>query len=320
MRMRINMSSSLDHPTLVTAKWIEPNDLCPVLPVFNLSPFLNNTTASSTTTTTNISINELCTRLAQCLTESGALVVRDDRLKDSDNDEFLDLMEEYFESDDKYNDIRPHFHYQVGATPENTERPRILRDSSIAQKAKSLPPDQRPTIPSGPDCKWRFFWRVGERPTHTRFPELNAEPVIPEKFADRWSSIMTSFGDKMLNTVKTVAEMLAIGLEIDKTSFTQRMRLGAHLLAPTGVDLDKYNKLGTVIAGYHYDLNFLTIHGRSRYPGLFIWLRNGQRIPVRIPKGCLLLQAGAQLQYLTGGFIQAGYHEVCLSSTRFGRF
>ena len=37
--------------------------------------------------------------------------------------------------------------------------------------------------------------------------------------------------------------------------------------------------------------NFLTIHGKSRFPGLFIWLRDGRRLPVAVPEGCLLLQA-----------------------------
>jgi hypothetical protein len=45
-------------------------------------------------------------------------------------------------------------------------------------------------------------------------------------------------------------------------------------LAPTGSDLNKF-EVGTVFAGFHYDLNFLTIHGKSRYPGLFAWLQNG---------------------------------------------
>jgi len=31
---------------------------------------------------------------------------------------------------------------------------------------------------------------------------------------------------------------------------------------------------------------------------------------VRIPDGCLLIQAGIQLQYLTGGKCLAGFHEV----------
>lgn len=65
-----------------------------------------------------------------------------------------------------------------------------------------------------------------------------------------------------------------------------------------------------MLAGFHYDLNFLTIHGRSRYPGLFIWLRDGRRVMVRVPEGCLLVQAGKQMEYLTGGHVLAGFHEV----------
>jgi hypothetical protein len=34
-------------------------------------------------------------------------------------------------------------------------------------------------------------------------------------------------------------------------------------------------QLGEVLAGFHYDLNFLTIHGKSRFPALNIFLRDG---------------------------------------------
>ena len=70
---------------------------------------------------------------------------------------------------------------------------------------------------------------------------------------------------------------------------------GPHLLAPTGSDLSRHGRLGTVLAGYHYDFNFLTIHGQSRFPGLAIWTRDGIKIPVTVPNGCLLLQAGKQV-------------------------
>ncbi len=88
-----------------------------------------------------------------------------------------------------------------------------------------------------------------------------------------------------------------------------------HLLAPTASDLQKYGEKDTILAGFHTDLNFLTIHGRSRYPGLHIWARNtGKRIPVKIPEGnYLLVQAGKQLEYLTGGLVKAGYHEVVVN-------
>lgn len=45
------------------------------------------------------------------------------------------------------------------------------------------------------------------------------------------------------------------------------------MLAPTASDLQRYKK-GTIFAGLHYDFNFLTIHGKSRYPGLYCWTRN----------------------------------------------
>lgn len=34
---------------------------------------------------------------------------------------------------------------------------------------------------------------------------------------------------------------------------------------------------------------------------------------VRVPDGCLLVQAGKQMEYLTGGYIVAGFHEVVVS-------
>ena len=33
-------------------------------------------------------------------------------------------------------------------------------------------------------------------------------------------------------------------------------------------------------------------------------------MPVRIPEGCLLLQAGKEMEWLTGGHVKAGMHEV----------
>jgi len=89
-----------------------------------------------------------------------------------------------------------------------------------------------------------------------------------------------------------------------------------HLLAPTASDLVKYNEKDTILAGFHTDLNFLTIHGRSRYPGLHIWARNtGKRLLVQFPPTgrYLLVQAGKQLEHLTGGLIKAGYHEVVVN-------
>ena len=90
------------------------------------------------------------------------------------------------------------------------------------------------------------------------------------------------------------------------------MHGGAHLLAPTGTDLQKYD-VGTTLAGFHYDISLMTVHGKSRFPGLYIWLRDWTRVAVKIPKGCLLIQAGANFEHITGGYVLSGYHEVMYS-------
>jgi len=40
----------------------------------------------------------------------------------------------------------------------------------------------------------------------------------------------------------------------------------------------------------------LTIHGKSRYPGLFAWTRDGIKFPVTVKDGYLLLQAGKEME------------------------
>lgn len=77
--------------------------------------------------------------------------------------------------------------------------------------------------------------------------------------------------------------------------------------------MTKWTKKDDILAGFHYDLNFLTIHGKSNFPGLYVWLRNGEKVPVKIPDGCLLLQSSKQLEWMTGGHFYAGFHEVIVS-------
>ena len=101
---------------------------------------------------------------------------------------------------------------------------------------------------------------------------------------------MDMWGSKMLDAVTSFAEMAAVGFDLPSDAFISRLHCGPHLLAPTGSNFNKFNEEGTVLAGYHYDLNFLTIHGKSRFPGLFIWTRDGTRTALEIPDGCLLIQ------------------------------
>ena len=71
--------------------------------------------------------------------------------------------------------------------------------------------------------------------------------------------------------------MAALGMGLEISTFTDSLNEGPHLLAPTGSDLEK-NNVGTVFAGLHSDISFLTIHGKSKYPGLSVWTRNWKKL------------------------------------------
>ena len=69
----------------------------------------------------------------------------------------------------------------------------------------------------------------------------------------------------------------------------------------SSTDLVKNGQKGTIIIRSHSDVNFLIIHGRSRYPSLNIWARNS-------------VQAGKQLEHITGGLIKACLHDVVVKN------
>lgn len=160
------------------------------------------------------------------------------------------------------------------------------------------------------DAKWRYYWKIGERPEGSvdNFPQV---PPADGDFPD-WAERMDNWGYKLHAAAFTVAEMAAVGMGLERDRFSKCLVGGPHILAPNGSDL-RVNKLGAVLNGFHYDISFLTAHGKSRYPSLYIWLRNNQRLLVKIPDGCLLLQAGITFEHMTGGYVHAGFHEVVVS-------
>lgn len=250
-----------------------------------------------------------CKKVAYAFHNYGLCIVRDPRVNEKDNSVFIDMMERYFLGSDGVRDARPEVGHQVGVTPEFTEKP-LEKCAQIG----AFGPDDKPLTVCPPelDPKWRFFWRIGPQPKKTKFPGLNAEAVVPPEIPE-WKMVMDMWGGKMLGALFVVADMTARGFNMKPDAFTSRMEFGPHLLAPTGSDFNKFQKEGTVLAGYHTDLNFMTIHGKSRFPGLSVWSRKGKKLSVKIPDGCLLIQAGNQLEYLTGGHVMAGFHEVVIN-------
>ncbi|CAG8561367.1 21_t:CDS:2 [Paraglomus brasilianum] len=257
-----------------------------------------------------------CEKAADGLRDYGAILVKDPRVTKEDNDRFLDMMEDYYAQSHevKMRDARPDVGYQVGVTPEFTEEARCIRDPKCHQIIDEMTEENRPVRPTGPDPKWRFMWPIEKLSVETKYARLHATPVIPEAFKDTWTDVMDKWGGQMHRAAITVLEMFAIGFGMAPNTIRDMAVGGAHLLAPTGSDLEKHGKIGSILAAFHYDLNLISVHGKSRYPGLYIWPRNeNDRILVQVPDGYLLVQAGKQLEWLTGGEILAGYHEVVVT-------
>ena len=83
------------------------------VPVVDVKSFLNGNPAKSE-----------CKTVAEALHKYGCLVINDPRVKQSENAQFLDMMERFFDSrsKDHYNNrpvrnVYPEFDFQVGATP-----------------------------------------------------------------------------------------------------------------------------------------------------------------------------------------------------------
>lgn len=49
-----------------------------------------------------------------------------------------------------------------------------------------------------------------------------------------WPEVMDNWGSKMLSTLHTTAQLVAIGLGLPQTALTALMDRGPHLLGPTG--------------------------------------------------------------------------------------
>jgi len=254
-----------------------------------------------------------CKIVAEAFEKTSCLLVRDPRINQSHIDGFIDLMESYFESrsqkyyngDQNLDDFYPEYNFQTGACPDE-----LLIMQDYKQVMSQYGDNHKPmtTSPPKPDSKWRFLWRVGERIDNPQHFSVDPPVHIPPDYP-QWKDTMDKVGDLLLGGVYTVSEMLALGLGLERNVFTKMLDGGPQVLAPNGSDLSRYQP-GTSLSAFHYDLNFLTIHGKNRYPGLYIWLRNGEKRKVSVPEGHVLLQVGKQLEMLTGGYMEAGFREV----------
>ena len=109
-----------------------------------------------------------CRKIAQSFHQFGIAIVRDPRVSFSANDEYISMMERYFEQTGRKHyagevleDMHPELSYQTGTTHESIERAR-----NHADFVATLAPEHKPMSKQPPelDAKRRFFWPSGERP------------------------------------------------------------------------------------------------------------------------------------------------------------
>ena len=136
------------------------------MPIIDMDLYLSTATDSSPSQ----AALEECKKVAECFHRFGILLIRDPRVNMKDNDDYIDLMEKYFANigssfyaNERVDDIKPEFHYQVGATPEYIEK---AREHSEKLHALGLAEEDMPVSPLVPvmDSKWRFMWKIGQRP------------------------------------------------------------------------------------------------------------------------------------------------------------
>ena len=121
----------------------------------------------------------------------------------------------------------------------------------------SLTPFERVVKPT-----WRFHW------------ELNSpNNVLPVDFPE-FPHKINLWGQNLKKCSLIIAEMAALGLGLEKDAFTRKIVNGDFYVSPTGIDLRK-SEPGKLLTAFHRDLDLLTIHGRSRYLGLYAWLNTG---------------------------------------------
>lgn len=261
----------------------------------------------------NVGDPEAPTRIVQDLIDFGAVCIRTNRFTKEQNDAGLQAAQGYFS---RPYEIRmldvppPELAFQVGLTPRGQEQTRQKYDEFTC-----LPPEHRPTRPlRGQAISERLMFPIGSRPAimPERFRSLNEIHANPAGVLPFEEGLRTC-GDGLVGVAFDFADLLEIGLMLGEGRIRQLCTDGPHLGAPNASHIDEDVELGDVANEVHYDLNWATFFGKANAPGLFVWIGQKYRVKLVIPDGCVLIQVGKQLEWMTGGYIRYGLHEVVVT-------
>lgn len=253
--------------------------------------------------------------LVQDLVDFGAICFRTDLFTKRDNDAGLAGAQGYFcrPHDERMLDVpAPELAFQVGLTLRGQEKTRQKYTDFDHLSARN-----RPTKPPrGGPVSERLMFPIGTRPENMleRFRMLNAIHANPAGVLP-FEEDLRMCGESKLRVAVFVMQLLEIGLLLPDGALVDLLTDGPHLEAPNATHLDEDVVLGDVANEVHYDLNLATFFGKANAPGLFVWIAKKFRVALSIPEGCMLMQAGKQLEWLTGGHISYGLHEVVVTKS-----
>ena len=76
-------------------------------------------------------------------------------------EEYFDQVSKRYYAGEEMPDCKPEYFYQTGVTPEGKERARDHQATVDSLVGEDKPLSVQPPVV---DAKWRFFWKIGERP------------------------------------------------------------------------------------------------------------------------------------------------------------
>lgn len=261
-------------------------------------------------------LDQARTTAATSMLQYGVAVIRDHRVSSGMRSRGISMMQRYFLQPREVleRDVRRDPGKVIGVKLAGTE---LSRDWQ--KLMGEIPEDHRPWSYYAPRIRNphdRYHWRAILPDSFQAMepPErelLLADQVLPwaPNFHE-WAEVMNDLSENLLAAVFDFARLLSVGLGLREEDLVEGMIGGTNLLAPTGANLLNFPNVGDVQASWHRDFGRFTIHLQASHPGLICWTRDLHPFLVRVPEGCLLVQAGMELEHLTGGAIPAGFHEI----------
>ncbi len=258
---------------------------------------------------------QFCQEVADGLEKFGIIFVATPEGEGDLADRMMREMGRFFMSPEEVQRQTITENFQGGLTPEGMETPDVEEQERhlAGLTSENLP---FPT-PYGADPKKRFMCKVGDAPAMTRFPGLTPVTKITPGHEALYE-LCAEWGLRKFARGQMILDALAEANGLPPGTFPTRN--GAHFVAPTGIDFNKYGP-GTVAADVHGDMGFITGHDPSKAVfgdtfelrpcgGLVAWASDGRLFRAVLPKGAEPWQAGFQLREMTGRKVLAGFHQV----------